>query len=66
MNGSVEEAKLQIDQNSGFLIGGCVKSTQYYITRKGWDSSVSIATRYGLDDLHMKSQLFRKFPTHPD
>jgi hypothetical protein len=62
MNGSVEEAKLQREQNPGILIGGFVKSIQYYITRKGWDSSVSIATQYRQDDLDMKSQLFREFP----
>jgi hypothetical protein len=62
MNGSVEEAKLQREQNPGVLIGGFVKSIQYYITRKGRDSSVSIVTRYRLDNLDMKSRLFRDFP----
>ena len=61
MKGSVEEAKLQREQNPGVLIGNFVKSIQHYITRKGWDSSVGIATRYGLDDLDMKSRLFRDF-----
>ena len=45
MNGSVEKAKLQRDQNPGVLIRGFVKGIQYYITRKGWDSSVGITTR---------------------
>lgn len=62
MNGSVEEAKLQREQKPGVLIGGFVKSIQYYITRKGQDSSVGIVTRYGLDDLDMKYRLFRDFP----
>ena len=59
INGSVEEAKLQREQNPSVLIGGFVKSIQYYITRKGRDSSVGIATRYRIDDLDMKSRLFR-------
>jgi hypothetical protein len=58
MNGSVEEAKLQREQNPSVLIG-FVKSIQYYITRKGQDSSVGIATRYRLNDLDMKSRFLR-------
>jgi hypothetical protein len=59
MNGLVEEAKLQRQQNPGVLIGGFVKSIQYYISRKVRDSSIGIVTQYGLDDLDMKSWLFR-------
>ena len=62
MKGSVEEAKLQREQNPGVLIEVFVKRIQYYITRKGRDSSVGIVTRYVLDDLDMKSQLFRDLP----
>jgi hypothetical protein len=61
MNGSVEEAKLQREQNPCVLTRGFVKSIQCYVTRKGRDSSVGIVTWYGLDDLDMKSQLFLDF-----
>jgi hypothetical protein len=55
MNGSVEEAKLQTEQNPGVLIGGFVKSIQFYITIKGRNSTVGIATRYGLGSLGIES-----------
>jgi len=61
MNGSVEEAKLQREQNPGVLIGGSMKSIHYYINRKGQDSSVGIGTRYGLDGLAIESWLFQDF-----
>jgi len=32
----------------------------------GWDSSVGIVTRYGLDGLGIKSQWGEIFHTHPD
>jgi hypothetical protein len=55
MNGSVEEAKLQRERNSGVLIGGFVKSIQHYITRKGRNSRAGIATLYGLDSPDIES-----------
>ena len=46
------------------VYGLSVRKSHWYPQKVGWDSSVGIATRYGLDGPGIESQWGRDFP-HP-
>ena len=46
------------------LACGAIEKNRLHLARGGWDSSVSIVTRYGLDGPGIESRLGRDFP-HP-